>query len=103
MSGNTQLQEQAAEVGRVLSAISNERRLLILCHLQQQGETPVSGLVRITGLSQSALSQHLALMRHEGLVRARKDGLIVFYSVADSRIQSLMASLEAIFCPADNI
>lgn len=97
------LQDKASDVSKVLAALSNPRRLLILCHLMQKGETPVSGLTSVTGLSQSALSQHLALMRLEGLVKARKEGLNVFYTIADKRIEALMASLEQIFCPLEEV
>lgn len=93
------LEQKVQEVARVLAALSNPRRLQVLCHLMSDGPTSVSGLVEITGLSQSALSQHLALMRAEGLVRARKDGLSVFYSIADPRIEQLVQSLEQIYCP----
>ncbi|MCC2095934.1 MAG: helix-turn-helix transcriptional regulator [Hyphomicrobiales bacterium] len=92
------LQDKAADVSSVLSALANPRRLLILCYLMQHGETAVSGLTEISGLSQSALSQHLAMMRTEGLVGARKDGLNVFYSIADKRVEALIASLEKIYC-----
>lgn len=95
------IQDQAEEVSRVLTALSNPRRLLILCHLLQEGETSVSGLAGTSGLSQSALSQHLAMMRAEGLVRTRKEGLNVFYSISDNRIQDLMGALETIFCTPD--
>jgi DNA-binding transcriptional ArsR family regulator len=103
MDKTSALQDKASDVSRVLAALSNPRRLLILCHLMQKGETAVSGLTDITGLSQSALSQHLALMRLEGLVEARKEGLNVFYKIADKRIETLMAALEQIFCPVETV
>ncbi len=101
MTTNPGLEDKADEVRRVLSGLANSRRLLILCHLLREGETPVSGLLEVSGLSQSALSQHLAMMRMEGLVRTRKQGQSVFYSIGDSRVTALMASLEAIFCPVE--
>ena len=101
MPPDATIQDQAEEVGRVLTALANPRRLLILCHLLQEGETSVSGLADISDLSQSALSQHLAMMRTEGLVRTRKAGLSVFYSIADDRITDLMGALEVIFCTPD--
>lgn len=93
-----ELHDKAEDVSRILSALSNPRRLVMLCHLLQHGETSVSALVDVIGVSQSALSQHLAMMRAEGLVRARKEGLSVYYSIADSRIKELVSSLERIFC-----
>lgn len=98
MLAETDLMEKAEDVSRVLSALSNPRRLLVLCHLMQMGERSVSQLVETVGLSQSALSQHLALMRAEGLVRTRKEGLNVHYSIADPRIEELVRSLERIYC-----
>jgi len=93
-----ELELKAEEVGRALGALANSRRLLALCHLMQQGEASVTQLTEATGLSQSALSQHLAMMRGEGLVRARRSGLNVFYSIADARVAALMHELERIYC-----
>ena len=101
MIAEPDLEEKAEEIGRVLATLSNTKRLLILCHLQAEGETQVSRLVEVSGLSQSALSQHLAIMRMEGLVRTRKQGQSVFYTIADPRVTALMASLEEIFCSPD--
>ncbi len=98
MTPTIDLHENVEEVARVLSALSNPRRLLVLCHLMQHGETSVSQLTKVIGLSQSALSQHLAVMRTEELVCARKDGLNVYYSIADARITELVRSLERIYC-----
>ena len=68
------LERKAAEVADILRALANERRLMILCKLVEWGEGSVNGLAEAVGLSQSALSQHLARMREEGLVTATRTG-----------------------------
>ena len=93
------LQEQAGEAAAFLKLIANEKRLLILCRLAS-GEATVAELTAIADLSQSAMSQHLAKMRQDGLVRGRKDGLQVFYSIADDRCLGLLEHLKSEFCTA---
>lgn len=92
------LQKKAEEVAGLLGVMSNPRRLLILCKLAEAGEMNVTSLVDAVGLSQSALSQHLALMRARGLVATRKEGLNVYYRVCDPRAFELMQALERVFC-----
>lgn len=88
----------AAAAARLLRALGNERRLMILCQLAG-GERPVSALLPLIGLSQSALSQHLAVLRADGLVAARRDGLAIHYRIADPAAARLMTTLAEIFCP----
>lgn len=92
------LTTQAGRAETLLKAIANRYRLMVLCELHQ-GELSVSALQQRIGLSQSALSQHLALMRAMGLVATRKEGLNVHYRIADARVFEMMRALEAIFCP----
>jgi len=87
--GIAKLQAQAGEAARLLAMIGNEKRLLILCRLAG-GETPVGELAEVTGLSQSALSQHLARLREDGLAAPRKDGLHVHYRLTDPRAAKLL-------------
>ena len=63
----------AEQVAAILRALANERRLMILCKLVEWGEAAVGSLVEAVGLSQSALSQHLAKMREEGIVTYRRE------------------------------
>lgn len=98
MADIAELEARADEVSGLLAAISNSRRLIILCKLAQAGEMTVSALQAGSSLSQSALSQHLAVMRGEGLITARKEGLNMHYRIADPRALELMSSLEKIFC-----
>lgn len=90
----------AAEVARVLRALSNERRLMILCKLVEWGEANVTALGEAVGLSQSALSQHLAMMREQGLVTFRRQGQTLWYRIADERVERLLAILHELYCPA---
>ncbi|SFH82093.1 metalloregulator ArsR/SmtB family transcription factor [Bradyrhizobium sp. Gha] len=91
-------EKQAVEVASVLRALANERRLMILCRLVECGEDNVSSLAEAVGLSQSALSQHLAKMREEGLVTFRRESQTLWYRIADPRIEQLFATLHKLFC-----
>jgi ArsR family transcriptional regulator len=94
----TALETKAADVAAILRALANERRLMILCKLVEWGEANVNSLAEAVGLSQSALSQHLAKMRAEGLVTYRRDAQTLWYRVADPRIEDLFATLYRLFC-----
>ena len=92
------LERKSAEVAGILRAIANERRLMILCKLVEWGEGTVNQLADAVGVSQSALSQHLAKMRAEGIVIYRRDSQTLWYRIADPRIEELFATLHALFC-----
>ena len=89
---------RATEVAGLLRAMANERRLMILCKLVEWGEAHVTSLSEAVGLSQSALSQHLAKMRDEKIVAFRRDAQTVWYHIADPRIEQLFATLHDLFC-----
>lgn len=91
------LEARATEVAALLKQLSNRRRLMILCRLAA-GPATVSELCKVAGLSQSALSQHLAKMRAEGLVRGEKDGLQIYYSITDPRCLEILVFLRSSFC-----
>ena len=91
-------EEKAGEVSNLLKAMGNVRRLMVLCKLVEHGEMTVGDLAREVGLSQSALSQHLARMREEGLVAFRRESQTIWYRIADPRTEQLLASLYIIFC-----
>ena len=93
-----EFQANAREVADFLRALGNERRLMILCKLVEAGEMTVSALVGAIGLSQSALSQHLAKMRDDNIVTFRRDSQTLWYRIADPRIEQLMAELHRLFC-----
>jgi ArsR family transcriptional regulator len=96
-----EIEIQAEVMGRTLKALGNGKRLVILCKLMQAGEMNVGTLAETLGLSQSALSQHLAKMRAEGLVATRRDSQTIWYRLADPRIEDLLASLHTIYCAKD--
>ena len=89
---------QAAEIAFMLRSIANARRLMILCKLVEWGEANVTSLAEVVGLSQSALSQHLARMRDEGIVTYRRESQTLWYRIADPRIEQLFATLHGLFC-----
>lgn len=89
---------KAGEVADTLKAIGNARRLMLLCKLVEQGEVTVSDLAREVGLSQSACSQHLAKMRDESLVTYRRESQTLWYAIADTRVETLLATLYQLYC-----
>lgn len=97
------LQAKAAEVADILRAIANQRRLLLLCHLAQEGEASVGRLAEFLGLSQPAVSQHLARMREEGLVTFRREAQTLFYRIADPRVRTLLETLQALYCQPEDL
>jgi len=92
------LQAKTDKVARLLGALANDRRLLVLCKLVEAGEATVGTLAEEVGLSQSALSQHLARMRDEGIVAFRRDGQSLWYRIADSKVEALFATLHRLYC-----
>jgi DNA-binding transcriptional ArsR family regulator len=95
-----QLQAKASEAANLLRLLGNEKRLLILCLLIARGEMDVTGLAEGVGLSQSALSQHLAKLREEGLVAFRRESQTLHYRLDDPRAARVLATLKDIFCPS---
>ena len=93
-----QLAKQAGEAAQLLKMLANEKRLLILCFLVVRGEMTVGELVGIVKLSQSALSQHLAKLRADGLVEFRRTSQTLHYRVADPRALRLLQVLKEMYC-----
>ena len=94
----TKLAKQAGEAAQLLKMLANEKRLLILCFLAVRGEMTVGELVGVVKLSQSALSQHLAKLRADGLVEFRRASQTLHYRVADQRALRLLQVLKEIYC-----
>lgn len=92
------LEARASQVADLLRALANNRRLVILCKLVETGEATVGALADDIGLSQSALSQHLARMREEGIVTFRRDAQTLWYRIADPRVETLLATLHRLYC-----
>ncbi|GAA0575469.1 metalloregulator ArsR/SmtB family transcription factor [Caenispirillum bisanense] len=87
----------AKAAAALLRALGNDRRLLILCELSA-GEKTVGALEAAVGLSQSALSQHLARLRHDGLVATRREAQHIFYRVASPAALQVIETLAGLYC-----
>lgn len=95
-----QLEKQARDLAPLMRMFANEHRLLILCKLVEYGEVSVNALAGDVGLSASALSQHLAKMKAAGVVAARRDSQMMWYRIADPRVEDLFSTLHRLFCKA---
>jgi DNA-binding transcriptional ArsR family regulator len=93
------LRDNATQAAALLRALANENRLMLLC-LLVEGEKTVGELNASLPLSQSALSQHLAVLREEGLVHARRSGQSMHYGLASAPARQVIEVLHAIYCPA---
>jgi DNA-binding transcriptional ArsR family regulator len=91
------MRENAAQAVQLLKSVANESRLMIMCVLAE-GECSVGALNKRIDLSQSALSQHLAILREQGLVATRRESQVIYYSLAESNAIELMETLHDIFC-----
>jgi ArsR family transcriptional regulator, virulence genes transcriptional regulator len=90
--------KQSAAAARMLKLLGNERRLLTLCFLVARGEMTAGELVSAVGLSQSALSQHLARLRKNGIVAFRRQSQTLYYRIADRGAARILAVLKDIYC-----
>ncbi|MBF8999206.1 MULTISPECIES: ArsR/SmtB family transcription factor [Vibrio] len=95
-----EIESKSAEAVVLLKAMANERRLQILCMLHNQ-ELSVGELCGKLSLSQSALSQHLAWLRRDGLVETRKEAQTVYYTLSSVEVRSLMEALHGLYCVAE--
>lgn len=91
------MRDHAAQAVRLLKTLGNESRLLVLCHLAK-GESSVSELNAHVDLSQSALSQHLAVLRADGVVTTRRQAQTIYYALADGPTRELIQTLHRIYC-----
>lgn len=92
-----ELQTNALRAAALLKLMGNPSRLLVLCQLTD-GEKSVGELERVIGVSQSALSQHLALLRHQNIVTTRRVGQTIYYSLAGREASAVLATLYDLFC-----
>ena len=95
-----QFAAKAGEAARLLKALSHEARLMVLCQLVE-GEHSAGALQEKSGLSQSALSQHLAKLRDEALVETRREAQTIYYRLADPNAARVLETLAAIYCPPE--
>lgn len=93
------LANKARDAARLLRALSNQRRLQALCLLAEAEEMSVGDIAQRVSLSHSATSQHLGMMREDGLVTTRRAGTTIYYRIADQRIAAVLALLDRLHCP----
>lgn len=91
------MQSSAAAASELLKALANPHRLMIICQLIER-ERSVGELAQFLGLRQANVSQHLALLRRDGLIEARRDGQTLWYSVSSSPARKLVSTIHAVYC-----
>jgi DNA-binding transcriptional ArsR family regulator len=91
------LRQSATQCCALLKAMAHEDRLLLLCQLTE-GEQNVGELEASVGVHQPSLSQHLGVLREEGLVAARREGKYIYYSLASKEVIAIMQTLSELFC-----
>lgn len=91
------MQKNAGAAAQLLKTLANEQRLRILCRLIA-GELSVGELNEEIDLSQSALSQHLAKLREEGIVTTRREAQTIYYAVSEGAVREIMRTLHRIYC-----
>jgi len=94
------LEENARRASTLLKAMSNQHRLMILCQISHE-EKSVGELEEIIGLSQSALSQHLARLRRDNLVQTRRDAQTIYYSLKGEEASTIIDTLYNLYCAQD--
>lgn len=94
------LAPKAAEAESFLKAFANRHRLMVLCELHK-GELSVTRLQETVGLSQSSLSQHLARLREDRLVKTRRESQTIYYSLANENVSRVIGLLYELFCAQD--
>ena len=102
MKMNIDVMEAASDrASELLKALSNRHRLLIVCQLID-GERSVGDLAGFLGLRDSTVSQHLALLRKDGLVSARRDAQTIYYSIASAPAREVLTTLYRVYCAPEN-
>ena len=91
------MEAAADQASELLKALSNRHRLLIICQLID-GERSVGDLAEFLGLRDSTVSQHLALLRKDGLVSARRDAQTIYYSIASDPAREVLKTLYQVYC-----
>ena len=84
-------------LAKKLKAIANDKRLKILYHIMDDNELSVGEIEKLVDLSQSALSQHLAVLRQEDVVKTRRKAQTIYYSVKDEKIRQILAQLGELY------
>jgi len=94
-----EMREHACDAARLMKALAHETRLMVLCTLSE-GELSVGQLNEAVGMSQSALSQHLSVLRRDGLVDTRRESQTIYYSLAEGPANRIIHTLHDIYCGA---
>ena len=97
MKKNATLEDRAEDAAALLLAMANPRRLLVLCSLLEK-ERSAGDLAEVAAISAAALSQHLTKMRAQGLLKSRRDGQTIYYSLAGSEVRAILQTLYGLFC-----
>ena len=98
MKIDSAIMESAADrASDLLKALSNRHRLLIICQLIDS-ERSVGDLAEFLDLRDSTVSQHLALLRKDGLVAARRDAQTIYYSIASEPAREILKTLYQVYC-----
>lgn len=92
------MEENAKRVAELLKVLANENRLLILCALMSGPKTVSEIAPYVPGITQSALSQHLAVLKANGILDNRKNGLHCTYFIADHRVEQVIQVLKQYYC-----
>ncbi len=92
------MQANAAQASALLKSLSNPSRLLVLCALVTREHT-AGELEELTGISQSAISQHLARLRDDDMVDTRRDAQRIFYSLKNQAVRAVLETLHGLYCP----
>lgn len=93
-------EESASRAAALMRLLGNEKRLMILCQLAD-GEMSVGQIQSRLSLSQSALSQHLAMLREQGLVSTRREAQTIHYRIADHAVLKVIETLAELYCPPE--
>ncbi len=96
-----EMKSNAKELANILKVLSNENRLLILCELSKEPMS-VSALLEKLNITQSGISQHLSILKANGILDYDKKAQTVMYSIKDERIHKIMKNLKEIYCSNDN-
>ncbi|MZR31121.1 ArsR/SmtB family transcription factor [Sneathiella litorea] len=94
------MKHSAARASNLMKALSSETRLLLLCRMSE-GEVSVKELAEILEMRPSSVSQQLALLRKDGLVKTRRDGQLIYYSLDGDEAKQVISVLYALFCQTD--
>lgn len=97
------MENKAKQIAQLLKVLANENRLLILCCLIKGPKTVSTLCEMIPNISQSALSQHLTLLKAHGILDFEKSGQSVTYSISDHRVEAVMSVLKQYYCEDDEV